>query len=356
MGWKHSGGNRWRLRFATRPAFGLIGLLIVSMVLAACSGGDVSTPTTGASDTVTTKATSPPEDLVFGVDYLGLQFPYIVALKNAVNSEAEASGVKLVEMDAGGDVATQLADMEQLIVQGVDAILFNGLDKTASIPALDAAAKAGIPVILFNTKIDGPYVSWIGSEHVHAGEMQGEFLLRELDASESGKLRVLYILGIPGMPVSVERAEGMKKALEQRASDIEIVERVADFDREKALRVTEEALTANPNFDVIVAQNDDMILGALRAVDAAGLADKIKLIGIDGVPEALEAVADGSLTATLYQDAGGQGRGAVKAALEFLAGKDVEKSISIPFELIDSPEAAQALLPEAKKLYGSSGG
>jgi ABC-type sugar transport system substrate-binding protein len=299
----------------------------------------------------TAQETDPPlSDKVAGVDYLGLQHDFIVALKNAVNAEASESGLALVETDAKGDPATQIANVEQLITQGVDVILFNGLDQQASVPALEAADAAGIPVVLFNTFIDGPHATWVGSENVQSGEILGEFLLREQEAAGE-PLRVLYIRGIPGHPAYLERDEGLKAALGDQIGNFELVERVANFDREEALRVTEEALTADPDYDIIAAQNDSMILGALQAVKEQGLLDSIKTIGVDGIPEALEAVANGELTATVFQDAEGQGRGAVEAAVSLLGGETLEPEIIIPFFLVEQADAP-ALLERVRELYG----
>jgi ABC-type sugar transport system substrate-binding protein len=289
-------------------------------------------------------------DKVAGVDYLGLQHDFIVALKNAVDAEAGEQGLALVETDAKGDPATQIANAEQLITQGVDVMLFNGLDQQASVPALEAAEEAGIPVVLFNTFIDGPHATWVGSENVQSGEILGQFLLREQEAA-GRPLRVLYIRGIPGHPAYLERDEGMKAALGDKIGDFELVERVANFDREEALRVTEEALTADPAYDIIAAQNDSMIMGALQAVKEQDLLDSIKTIGVDGIPEALEAVANGELTATVFQDAEGQGRGAVEAAIALLRGETVEPEIVIPFFLVEQADAP-ALLERVKELYG----
>ena len=208
-------------------------------------------------------------DKTAGVDYLGLQHDFIVALKNAVDAEAAEQGLALVETDAKGDPATQIANVEQLITQGVDVILFNGLDQEASVPALEAAEAAGIPVVLFNTFIDGPHATWVGSENVQSGEILGEFLLRE-QAAAGRPMRVLYIRGIPGHPAYLERDEGLKAALGDQIGNFELVERVANFDREEALRVTEEALTADPNYDIIAAQNDSMHHGSPPGRPRAG--------------------------------------------------------------------------------------
>jgi ABC-type sugar transport system substrate-binding protein len=289
-------------------------------------------------------------DKTAGVDYLGLQHDFIVALKNAVDAEATEQGLALSETDAKGDPATQIANVEQLITQGVDVLLFNGLDQKASVPALEGAEAAGIPVVLFNTFIDGPHATWVGSENVQSGEILGEFLLREQEAA-GRPLKVLYIRGIPGHPAYLERDEGLKAALGDKIGDFELVERVANFDREEALRVTEEALTADPSYDIIAAQNDSMIMGALQAVREQDLLESIKTIGVDGIPEALEAVANGELTATVFQDAEGQGRGAVEAAVAILKGETVEPEIVIPFFLVEQADAP-ALLERVKELYG----
>ncbi len=292
----------------------------------------------------------PLNEAVLGVDYLGLQHDFIVALKNAVADEAKKHGVRLVELDAKGDSANQLTDVEQLISRRVDVILFNGLDRKASTPALEMAAKANIPVITFNTWIDGPHLTWVGSHNVQSGEIVGQWLSERLAEKGSGNLKVLYIRGIPGHPAFLERDEGLKKGLGADASRIQFVERVANFDREQALRVTEEALSVAKDYDVVYAQNDSMILGALQALKAFGLAG-VKTIGIDGIPEALEAVASGELTATVFQDAEGQGRGAVQAAVDYLQGKTPPKEVVIPFFLVDRQQAPE-LLERVKVLYG----
>jgi ABC-type sugar transport system substrate-binding protein len=140
-------------------------------------------------------------------------------------------------------------------------------------------------------------------------------------------------------------------AREGVAGRIELFEQYADYDRARGQAVTESLLAAHPAVDFIAANNDDMILGALEAVEARGLGGRIALAGVDGLPETLARIAEGRIAATVFQDPEAQGAGAVQACADHLAGKPLPPEILIPFELVE-PASAVAAAERARRVYG----
>lgn len=322
-------------------------LACASLALAAGCGDDSPSAGSGGSSGGGDK------EYTLGVDYLGLQFPYEVALQNAVEHQAAKDGIKLIQLDAKTDPSTELANMESLISKRPDAILFNGLDVKASGASLNLAEAADIPVVTFSTVIKGPQKSWSGSYNHQSGEESGKWLLKQAEKANGKTVRVLYLQGIPGHPAFVARKAGMLSAIGDQVDKFKFTPKVADFDRAKGLRATEEALAAG-EFDAVVAQNDEMALGALQVLEERGLVPKVKLLGGDGDPEALQAIADGKMAGTVFQDAEQQGTWAVKLAKKFLDTGKVERVHETLFVLIDTPEAAAKILPEVTALYGEN--
>lgn len=339
--------RQWRIGKFMSGRLALLGLAVALVTAAGCGGGGSSG---GGASTGGGKGDG---EYTLGVDYLGLQFPYEVALQNAVEDQASKEGIKLIQLDAKTDPSTELANMESLIAKKPDAILFNGLDVKASGASLKLAEAAGIPVVTFSTVIRGPQKAWSGSYNHQSGAESGKWLLKQADKANGKKLKVLYLQGIPGHPAFVARKAGMLKEIGDRQDEFAFTPKVADFDRAKGLRATEEALAAG-EFDAIVAQNDEMALGALQVLEERGLTSKIKLLGGDGDPEALKAVADGKMAGTILQDAEQQGTWAVKLAKKYLDTGKVESVHETPFVLIDTPEGAADILPAVKALYGDN--
>ena len=268
--------------------------------------------------TAVTLSTSPAsaegETIAFSVPSLG--FPFFVHMQNEFNAEAEAEGVEVVNYDGQNQTTKQTADVEAAIISGVDGLIISPIDSVAMAPAIGQAVEAGIPVITIDRRVDGVegLLGHVGADNVKGGEAQGQLIV---DMFPDGA-RIVNLQGQPGSSPAIDRNQGVHNVLDSMSDKYEFVaEQTANFAREEGASVTEAILAGlDSPPDVIVAANDDMALGAMQVVEEQGL--DIAIIGFDALPEALAAIQDGGLTATIEQMPGGQSRGALQAMLEYL--------------------------------------
>ena len=178
----------------------------------------------------------------------------------------------------------------------------------------------------------------------------GQFLEALYKKLGKSKLRGVYLRGVAGQVTDIARNDGLKNYLNSAGlgDKIEFVEQYADYDRGKGQAVTESILTKDKNYDFIVANNDDMILGALQAAKQAGL--KIPMAGVDGLPEALAAIKSGDLAATVFQDPEGQGGGGVWGCYLAVKGVKLPKDFLIPFTLV-TPANVDGFVAIADRVY-----
>ena len=253
-------------------------------------------------------------------------------------SETDAN-IQVVYMDGNYDAGRQLQQAENLIAQNVSALVLMAVDSVAAQPILALAEDAGIPIVLVNRRLPNQEyaVAYVGSEDVVAGELEMSAVVKELE----GKGRIAILEGTYGHEPQVQRKRGYDNVL-KKYPDIELVAtQTGKWYRSEAMVVMENWLQADRAIDAVVAQNDEMALGALKAIEEAGLLGKIVIAGIDATPEALKYVEEGKLDITVFQDAKGQGRTAIKVAAEVARGNTVEEEILIPFELVTSETADQ---------------
>lgn len=260
-----------------------------------------------------------------------LDNPFFVDLKDGAEAKAAELGVSLRVVDAQDDPARQLAGIEDLIARQVDLILVNPTDSAAVVPAILAANRAGIPVITVDRSADsGEVVAYIASDNILGGRMAGEFIAEVL----GGKGKVVELEGIPGTNAARERGQGFGEAI-GKYPDIEIVARQeAGFDRARGLNVMENILQAQPEIDAVFCHNDEMALGAIIAIQAAGRADEIKVVGFDATDDAVVAVNEGRMLATVAQQPRLIGALGVETALKVLQGETVDGFIPVPLELV----------------------
>jgi ABC-type sugar transport system substrate-binding protein len=288
-----------------------------------------------------------------GVSYQALRFPFVAALQRAARARAGELGVELIEADAGNDVATELANVESLLRQDIDCLAFEATSLDASSASIEAANRAGVPVVQFNGRANGGQsLAFVGSEQSESGDLLGQWLVARLRESGRPSISGIYLRGVAGQVTDTARSAALRARLARAgvAQRIELIEHFADYDRARGQAVTEALLAANPKIDFIAANNDDMILGALEAVEARGLGGKIGLAGVDGLPETLARIAQGRIAATVFQDPEAQGAGAVQACADHLAGKPLPPEILIPFELVEQGDAAAAA-ERARRVY-----
>ncbi|MBS1183514.1 MAG: rhizopine-binding protein [Proteobacteria bacterium] len=267
-----------------------------------------------------------------GVSYQNLQNEFIVNIAKAVEEKAGELDVTLIESDGQGKAEVQISQVENFIAQHVDAILLIPFDKEGCVPAVQKAVAAKIPLVVFNAQVANVELAntYVGSDDIEAGKIEMQYIADLL----KGKGNIAIIHGPNGHSAEVQRTEGNKEIL-KNYPDIQVLfEQTANWDRAQALSLTENWLQTGRPLNAIVAQNDEMALGAYKAIEAAGKAKEIPVIGIDAIADALKSVKDGKMAATVFQDAHGQGATAVEMAVKILNGEDVPKSVNIPFKLI----------------------
>lgn len=256
---------------------------------------------------------------------------FVQNIADAIIAHAKELGnVDLRMQDAEGDINTQLEQAETMIIQGVDAIILNAVDNDGCAPIVEMCLEANIPVIECNTLTSNSdqATCYVGSDDVDAGRIQAEFLKGVLPDDA----KVCYMMGPMGVSPQIYRKEGIEKYL-FNVSNIEVLqEQTANWKRAEAMSLAEDWLTAYQDLDAIICQNDDMAMGALEATEAAGRKDSIVIVGIDAITDAVQAVADGRLDATVFQDAAGQGAGALDVAVKCVK-EDLMKTedVWIPF-------------------------
>jgi inositol transport system substrate-binding protein len=255
--------------------------------------------------------------LTIMVSLPNLAFPFFVHMQKEIAAEAEALGnITLLQADGQGSTPKQTADVEAAIVQGVDGIIISPNEVDAMAPALQQAVDAGIPVVTIDRRVDNVpgILAHVGADNVKGGEAQGT-LITELFPDGA---KVFNLQGQPGSSPAIDRNAGVHNVLDQHADKYPFVfEQTAQFKRDQGLSVTEAGLAGmSEPPDVIVAANDDMALGAIEAVKAAGL--DIPVIGFDALPEALASIKSGELSASIEQFPGEQSRTALRLLTDYL--------------------------------------
>ncbi|MBC8450328.1 MAG: ribose ABC transporter substrate-binding protein RbsB [Chloroflexi bacterium] len=277
-------------------------------------------------------AAKPAEKVTLGLSLSTLNNPFFVTLKEGAEAAAKAAGVELVVVDAQDDSAKEATNVEDLIQKGIDALLVNPTDADAIVPSIQKANQAGIPVFTIDRGASGgDIVSHIASDNVAGGWMAGEFLCQAL----GGSGKVVELEGIAGTSAARDRGQGFNDYMSSNCSGVEIVARqTANFNRAEGLSVFENILQAQPEIAGVFAHNDEMILGAIEAAEAAGRAGEIIFVGFDAVDDAVAAVEAGQLAATIAQQPAEMGRLGVEFAVKHLNGEPLEEYIPVDLALV----------------------
>lgn len=271
--------------------------------------------------------------------------PFFVAQKEGLERAARELGVVLDVRDGKDDDLKQIAQVETLINQGVDAIVLCPRDQDALVRAVKSANGARIPVIALNRQVSaGSVVTYVGADDVEAGRQQGRALVAAL-GSAGGK--IIYLQGTQGSSPQRARAEGLNEVLKDHPEIVIADSRFADFQADAAKQImTALARRFKPGeLRAIVAQSDEMAIPAAELARAEGWKDVI-VIGLDGTRQAFAAVESGLMHATVVQDAAEQGAIAVKAAVDHLRGASVPKRL-----ITDLPIATRSNLAGMRPSY-----
>ena len=253
--------------------------------------------------------------------------PFFVKLIEGAKQEASAQGIKLTIADAGDDAGKQSRDIRDFISKKMRVIIVNPVDSSAVASAVAAAKKAGIAVVSVDRAVIGESVACqIASDNVEGAKMAGEYLLKLLGPAAD----IAELQGIPGSSAAIDRGKGFHEAVDGKANVVASL--TANFNRAEGMAATQSILRENPNIKGIFAHNDEMALGALEAASAAG--KNIAIIGFDATDDALAALKDGRMAATVAQLPSTMGKTAVQTAAKLVKGESVASSIPVRVMLV----------------------
>ncbi|QHA34774.1 ribose ABC transporter substrate-binding protein RbsB [Rossellomorea marisflavi] len=268
-----------------------------------------------------------PKDLKIGLSVSTLNNPFFVSIKEGVQKEAKAQGMKVIVVDAQNDAAKQINDVEDLIQQGVDLLLINPTDSSAISTAVQSANSIGIPVFTLDRSADkGDVATLVSSDNEKGGEMAADYLIKELGEGT----KVAELEGVPGASATRERGAGFHNLADDKL-DV-AAKQTANFDRTQGLNTMENILQGNPDIKAVFAHNDEMALGAQQAIQSSGR--DVLVVGFDGNEDALKSIEEGNLSATVAQQPEEIGKLAVQAGADVLNGEKVEKMIPVPLKLV----------------------
>lgn len=269
------------------------------------------------------------QSYVVGLSVSTLNNPFFVDLKEGAEEAAAQLGLTIIATDAQNDANRQLSSVEDLISRGVNILVINPVDSSAVVPAIRAANQGGVPVITVDRGADGGIVvSHVASDNVAGGKMAGEFIIELL----GGKGKVVELEGIPGTSAARDRGTGFNAAIASYGDIKVVAKQEAGFDRARGMSVMENILQAQPEIDAIFAHNDEMALGALTAIRASGR--NIIVVGFDATDDAVKAVEEGRMAATVAQKPREMGKIAVEAALKHLKGEAVPEYVPVDLALV----------------------
>lgn len=255
-----------------------------------------------------------------------LNNPFFVNMKDGAEKEAEKLGYDLVVLDSQNDPAKERANVEDLVQLGVIALLINPTDSDAVVKTVEVANKSNIPVITLDRQANGGKItSHIASDNIKGGEMVAEYVLDKFK-DEKGPINVVEIQGIPGASATRDRGEGFHNIMDKNDKFNFISIQVADFDRQKGLQVMENIIQANPNIQVVFAHNDEMALGAVKAIKASGI--NALVIGFDGNDDAKDSIDANEMTATIAQQPDLIGALGVELANKIYNGESIKDKIA----------------------------
>jgi ribose transport system substrate-binding protein len=273
-----------------------------------------------------------------GLSISTLNNPFFVTLRNGAQDAAKQEGAKLIIADAQNDAATQQDDVQNFVTQQVDAILINPVDSEAVVPAVQAANQANIPVIALDRGASGGKIeTLIASDNVEGGRIAARELIQLVGSGPVAQLE-----GIPGASPTRDRGQGFEEVINEQDAVQLVSSQTANFDRAEGLNVTENILQSNPGIKGIFAQNDEMALGAVRALGGRAGSD-VKIVGFDGIEDALKAIQDGKMNATVAQQPATIGSLGVENAMKVIDGESVDKNIPVPVKLVTKENVSQFL-------------
>ncbi|SDB14232.1 inositol transport system substrate-binding protein [Pseudomonas sp. NFACC23-1] len=283
-------------------------------------------------------------DLKIGVSMSQFDDTWLTYLRESMDKKAKSlpDGVTLQFEDARSDVVKQLSQVESFISQKVDAIIVNPVDTAATQRITKAAVAAGIPLVYVNRRPDDlklpAGVVTVASDDLEAGRMQMQYLAEKM----GGKGDIVILLGDLANNSTTNRTKGVKDVLAKYPNIKIEQEQTGTWLRDKGMTLVNDWLTQGREFQAVVANNDEMAIGAAMALKQAGTKKGSVLIaGVDGTPDGLNAIKKGDMAVSVFQDAKGQADGSIETAVKMVKKQPVEQSVWVPYRLITPENVGQ---------------
>ncbi|MGW5605443.1 ABC transporter permease/substrate-binding protein [Streptomyces sp. NPDC003753] len=271
-----------------------------------------------------------------GLSLSTLNNPFFVQIKQGAQAEAKKLGVDLTVTDAQNDASQQANQLQNFTSSGLGAIVVNPVDSDAAGPAVRAANKAGVPVVGVDRGVNkAKTAALVASDNVEGGKLGAEALAEKL----GGKGKIVILQGLAGTSASRERGAGFAEGLKAYPGIQVVAKQPADFDRTKGLDVMTNLLQAHPDIQGVFAENDEMALGAIKALGSKA-GKSVQVVGFDGEPDGLAAVKAGTLYASVAQQPSHLGRIAIDNALRAAQGKKVEETVMVPVKVVTKENVA----------------
>ncbi|EKN48304.1 MULTISPECIES: sugar ABC transporter substrate-binding protein [Pseudomonas syringae group] len=273
-----------------------------------------------------------------GVSIARVDDNFMTYVRNGLDDAARQENVQIQFEDAQGDVVRQLNQVQGFLNQKVDAVIVLPVDTSATASMTRAAVAAKIPLVYVNRHPDERKlptgVVTVASNDIEAGQLQMRYLAEKL----GGKGTLAIIMGDLAQNATHDRTEGVKQILKDYPNIKVVEQQSAEWQRSKGMDLTSNWLLAGSRFDAIIANNDEMAIGAAMALQQAGKAKgEVAIVGIDGLPDGLAAIKRGMLVASVFQDPKAQAASAMQSAIKMIKGEPVTADVWVPFQLI-TPE------------------
>ena len=308
------------LKTAGKRLGALLAVLCLVFMIAGCGG------------------TSKYEKLVYYLNHNGATSTFNEQLFASFKNKAESEGLKVESRDAKGDSSLQIDQFKEALNNGAGEIVVLAMDEDALVPFIQQAHEQGVFVTRLNREVNDKEVYGAISDDREAGRMQGEYMAKNLPPGAN----IVYLLGESANKGAQDRYEGFKEACLSKRSDVTLLDTYdAGWSEANALKIMSLWLKLYPKIDGVVGCNDDMALGAIRALKDAGRMDGVLVTGVDATDAALKALQEGTLGQTVKQDAVGQGEGAVAMILSFIQGNTPTDNTIVPYQSITKENIAQ---------------
>lgn len=329
-----------------RTRRGVVGLLLGAVMFMGCAKQSTSTEDKPAKATPSAESNGKPGKIAVVVSTLNN--PWFVVLAETAKARALELGHEAVVFDSQNDPAIEASHFDDLLAAGYDAVLFNATDSEGSVASVRKAKVKGVPVFCIDREInaDDAAAAQILSDNYAGCVELGQYFVETV--GEEGAYAEL--LGILGDNNTTNRSEGFHSVVDSFPGLTMVAQQSADFDRSKAMEVTESILQGNPEIKAIFCGNDAMAMGAYQAVASAGASDRIAVFGFDGAADVIDSIRDGKIAATAMQFPKTMAKQAAEYADEWIKGRrDFEQKIPVAVELVTKENIAEYVAYGAKE-------